>query len=161
MSNQDNQNIPSQNIIDGETIKEFIKETISNNPALNKKDLDPKLLLSAEPDSISAHLLNAKLQSMKNPKVVDKKFFRTTEIARILTSLFLIGIGMLVEYYFPQSKIVGDWSTGGCIIASGAGILAMVFILLFANKGLDIYERYILINNKKSKGNSDESSINN
>jgi len=94
---------------------------------------------------------------MKNPKIVDKKFFRTTEIARILTSLFLIVIGMLVEYFFPQSKIVGDWSTGGCIIASGAGILAMVFILLFASKALDLYERYILINNQKSKGHLHES----
>jgi len=135
------------------------------NPAKSDSDskikLNPTELLETDPNSPEAIKLRNKISSMRNPKVVDKKFFRTTEIARILTSLFLIVIGMLVEYFFPQSKIVGDWSTGGCIIASGAGILAMVFILLFANKGLDIYERYILINNKKSKGNSDESSINN
>jgi hypothetical protein len=112
------------------------------------KDLELTRLLETDPNSESAEILRAKLTQMGKPIVVDKKTFRTTEVARILTSLFMIGVGFAVEFYFPNSKIVGDWSTGGSIIAAGTGILAMVFILLFANKGLDIYERFVSIKTK-------------
>jgi len=113
--------------------------------------INPKELLELDPTSSDAIHVRQALQRMKKPVVIEKKTFRSTEIARILTSLFMVGVGMTVEYYFPNSKIVGEWSTGGSLIAAGAGILAMVFILLFANKGLDLYERYILINNKKGE----------
>lgn len=115
------------------------------------KNLEVSQILELDPNSETAEIVRAKLTQMGKPIVVDKKTFRTTEVARILTSLFMIGVGMVVEYFFPNSKIVGEWSTGGSIIAAGVGILAMVFVLLFANKGLDLYERFVLIKKQGEK----------
>jgi hypothetical protein len=107
--------------------------------------IDPITLLNLDPNSEKAKEIFNKLKTMKKPEIVDKKETRGTQIARFFTGILLIGIGFLVEKYFPESTITGDWKTGGVLIGSGAGILGMVFILMFANKALDLFERFYQI----------------
>jgi hypothetical protein len=112
--------------------------------------INPLDLLNCDPDGEYACQVRSEIKKMKKPVVVDKSEFRPSQLSRYISSIAMIGLGIVYAKFFPEDTIVGDWKTGGVLTSGGAVLLGHTVILSIANNAMDIYERFMKI--KRGKG---------
>jgi hypothetical protein len=117
---------------------------------MDKKKIDPLILLNTDPDGEYACEVRSEIKRMKKPVIVDKSEFRPTQISRYVSAIVLIALGIVYAKFFPEDRIVGDWKTGGVLTSGGAVLLAHTVILSVANNAIDIFERFMKIKRGKN-----------